>query len=268
MNVKSLLLATALASVAFAPAAQADLMIAESTFADLGATGFGNAPRLLTLQNNGFEAGGTVAGAGGTTLFTGPTGTACTAATCPVHQPSTGTNESLVVSLNSLGWTSGANVGIGLDTNETGNVVGLTFDTLVLKIYNSAGVVLGTFSGDGPVNITAAQLAQQQGNGNSVFDIVLSAAERTTFNSIIAANGGNANGLFEGLSASFGCPSTISPCLPSTDGAESFLGFNQAAVPGPIAGAGLPGLVGLLLLGFARLRQKRFWWARMAQASA
>jgi hypothetical protein len=260
MKAKSLLLATALASVAFAPAAKADLMIAESTFADLGATGFGNAPRLLTLQNNGFEAGGTVAGAGGTTLFTGPTGAACTAATCPVGEPRTGTNESLVVSLNSLGWTSGSHVGIGLDTNETGNVVGLTFDTLVLKIYNSAGTVLGTFNGDGPVNITAAQLAQQQGNGNSVFDIILSPVEQTQFNAIIAANGGTANGLFEGLSASFGCPSTISPCFGSTDGAESFLGFNQAAVPGPIAGAGLPGLIGLGLLGLAKLRRRKNWW--------
>jgi uncharacterized membrane protein len=37
--------------------AQTDLVLSEFVFADLGATGFGNAPRLL--GQNGFEAGGT-----------------------------------------------------------------------------------------------------------------------------------------------------------------------------------------------------------------
>jgi hypothetical protein len=41
-----------------------------------------------------------------------------------------------------------------------------------------------------------------------------------------------------------------------------------APVPGPIAGAGIPGFFGLLMLGLARFRQKRNEWRRMAQASA
>jgi hypothetical protein len=220
------------------------------------ATGFGNAPRLLTIQNNGFEAGGTVAGAGGTTLFTGPDGSLCTAATCPVHQPSTGTNESLVYNVGALGWFTGANVGIGLDTNEIGSTAGLTFQTLVLTLYNSAGVALGSFSGDGPVFISQALLSFQQGNGNSVFDIRLDAAQQAQYDAILAANGGAAN-VFEGLRASFGCTTPTPGCGPSTDGAESFLAFQ--AVPGPIAGAGIPGLIAALggMFGLNRYRRRR-----------
>jgi hypothetical protein len=251
----------------FAIPANATLLLSEETFRDLGATGFGNAPRLLTIQNDGFEAGGTFdIGAGGTGFTTGAAQTVCTAATCPVHQPSTGTNESKVYSVGSLGWLQGVNVGIGLDTNETGNVSGLTFDTLVLKLYNSSGTLLGTFSGDGPVTITAAQLAAQQGNGNSVFDIRLSLAEQAQYNAILAANGGAFN-VFEGLSASFGCAAGApAGCLPSTDGAESFLAFN--AVPGPLAGAGLPGIIamGVSLIGLARRRRKQ--WLDMFKTGA
>jgi hypothetical protein len=253
---KKFLLATAVVLSLPLAQANADLLLQEETFRDLGATGFGNAPRLLTLQNNGFEAGGTVAGAGGTTLFTGPDGSACTAATCPVHQPSTGTNESLVYNVASLGWLTGANVGIGLDTNEIGSTAGLTFQTLVLTLYDAAGNALGSFSGNGPVFITQAQLADQQGNGNSVFDIALDATQQAQYDAILAANGGAAN-VFEGLRASFGCTVPAVGCGPSTDGAESFLGFNQVAVPGPIAGAGLPGLLGLGMIWLARRRQQR-----------
>jgi hypothetical protein len=38
--------------------------------------------------------------------------------------------------------------------------------------------------------------------------------------------------------------------------------FSQ--VPGPIVGAGLPGLAGLLMLGLARMRRTREWWKRVA----
>ena len=55
--------------------ANATLVLSDLIFRDLGGTGFGVAPRLLTLQNNVFEAGGTVAGPGGTTIITGPDAT-------------------------------------------------------------------------------------------------------------------------------------------------------------------------------------------------
>jgi len=264
--------------------AKADLVLEQGVFVDLGATGFGNAPRLLNLQNNGSEAGGTFAtSGGGTGFFTGlpapglgGLGTICTSnATCN-NQPQIETDKSLVYSVGALGWTSGAQVGIGLDTNETGSNAALTFNSLILTLYNSAGVALANFSGSQPINISQALLNIQQGNGNSVFNIGLDAAQQTLFNNTLIAAGCTigvaCNTVFEGLSASFGtglpgqvCPGAAiiggfpSPggCFASTDGQESFLAFVQ--VPGPIVGAGLPGLIASLLgmVGLNRYRKRR-----------
>jgi hypothetical protein len=242
---KALVLTTAIVGLGLATLpAKATLLLSEETFRDLGATGFGNAPRLLTLQDNVFESGATVAGAGGSTIL--------------VPNAISGTDKSLVYSVGALGWTSGAQVGIGLDTNEIGSTAGLTFDTLVLTLYSSTGAVLGSFSGDGPVFIDQALLAAQQGNGNSVFDIRLDAAQQAQYDAILAANGGAFN-VFEGLSASFGCVTPAVGCGPSTDGAESFLAFQAAPVPGPIAGAGIPGLIAALtgMFGLNRWRKRR-----------
>lgn len=254
---KKLLLAAVLTAAVFATAgpAKADLVLSDLVFRDLGGTGFGVAPRLLTTQttaNANFEAGGVVAGAGGSTVFvtgssivfnaalpqgfTGTTG-------CTTNQTCNGTevNQTNVFSVASLGWNTGAQVGIGLDTNEVGSTDGLLFNSLVLTLYNSAGTVLGSFSGNGPVFISQALLDAQQGNGNSVFDIRLDAAQQAQYDAILAANGGAAN-VYEGLAASFGCL-TAGCSGAATDGAESFLAFQAAAVPGPIVGAGLPGML-------------------------
>jgi hypothetical protein len=258
---KKLLLATTVvgAIVSYTSAANATLVLSDLVFRDLGGTGFGVAPRLLTLQDQVLEAGGTVAGAGGTTLFTGPDGLPCTGGgggTCPQGEPLTGAGFSQVFSVGSLGWLTGASVGIGLDTNEIGSTEGLQFNSLVLTLYNSAGVALGSFSGDGPVFIPQALLTLQQGNGNSVFDIRLDAAQQAQYDAILAANGGAFN-VFEGLSASFGCIVVAPGCGPSSDGADSFLAF---VVPGPEMAAGIPGLLMAFGLG-------GFGWYRRRQAA-
>ena len=166
-------------------------------------------------------------------------------------------------SVGALGWLTGANVGIGLDTNQSGNSGPLTFDTLVLTLYNSAGTALGSFSGNGPVDISEALLAAQQGNGNSVFDIRLDAAQQAQYNAIInnPANGG-VNNIYEGLRASFGC-GAFGPAVCGTtanfvsnDGADSFLAFD-ALTPGiPEASTWAMMILGFAGVGFMAYRRR------------
>jgi hypothetical protein len=260
---KKLLLAATILSAVALPA-QAHFILADETFADLGGTGFGVLPRLLTLQNSPNESGAVIS-QGGTQAFLSPVtfsglnGTTLTGIPCNSNNSCSGgglsVNESNLVNISTFGWTSGANVGVGLDTNQPGSTTGLQFNNLVLNIYDAAGNIVGTFGSTNPVLITNEQLAQQQGNGNSVFDLRLSLDEQATFNTMLATHSGN---LFAGLAASFGC--TPTGCAGNSfDGAESFLGFNTAAVPGPIVGAGLPGLImaALGMLGFNRARKRR-----------
>jgi hypothetical protein len=262
---KRLLLAASMLTALALPA-QAHFVLADETFADLGGTGFGVLPRLLTLQTtqSGIESGAVIS-TGGTqsflspVSFSGPNGTTLTGIGCnnnnSCNPGGLSVNESNLINISTFGWTSGANVGVGLDTNQTGSTDGLQFNNLVLNIYNAAGAIVGSFGSTNPVLITPQQLADQQGNGNSVFDLRLSLDEQTTFNTMLANNPGN---LFAGLAASFGC-STAGCVGRPDDGAESFLGFNTQAVPGPIVGAGIPGLImaGLGMLGFNRARRKR-----------
>jgi hypothetical protein len=289
------------------PPAKADLILDALVFADLGSTGFGNAPRLLNIQNNGGEAGGvfytgdpSVQGLSPqnttTGFFTGlpplvtmgsgsPIGTICTKNGGCGDQPQVQPDKSLVYSIGALGWFQGANVGIGLDTNQTQNSGPLTFNSLVLTLYDINGNVLANFQGNHPINISEGLLAAQQGNGNSVFNIELDPTQQAQFNSIIMAQGCTIGQfcslVFEGLSASFGtglaaqvCPAGgpapggfVAPpggCFPSNDGQESFLAIQN--VPSPIVGAGVPGLVTACLGMVALARRRRFmaWWHRVA----
>jgi hypothetical protein len=236
----ALVLATCGAMAAMSSVARADLVLIGGTpaasFVDLGAQGFGTAPRLLTLQTNTVETGSVT-----------PVDI--------VHGDAVpGANKSTTPTISSAGWTSGGNVGIGFNSDQSGGT-GITMQSLTLTIYNGTTAV-GSFNLGPPVPLTftAANLALQQGNGNAVFDFHLTAAEQTTFNNILAMSG--SAGFFIGLASQLGCPPGAPPgCLVSNDGPDSFVAFAQSSAI-PLPGA-LPlfatGLVGLGLL----VRRKR-----------
>ena len=154
--------------------AQANLILVggspQASFTDIGAQGFGNAPRMLTEQTNGIESGSET----------------------PVDVENgdaiDGANKSTTPTLADLGWANGGDVGIGFNSDQTGQS-GITLNSLVLTIYNGTTAV-GSFSlAPVPVRFSAADLALQQGNGNAVFKFALDAAEQAQFNAIVATPG-------------------------------------------------------------------------------
>jgi hypothetical protein len=207
-------------------------------FRDLGGAGFGNAPRMLTLQTNDVETGNVT-----------PVDV--------VHDDAvSGANKSTTPTISTLGWTSGAQVGIGFNADQSNT--GITMQSLVLTIFNGTTPV-GSFSLASaltPLTFTAADLALEPGNGSSVFDFGLTAAEQAQFNTILLQSG--SSGFFAGLSSQLGCTAPVAAgCLVSNDGPDSFIGFAQSSVvPLPTA---LPlfatGLAGLGLLGWRKKRK-------------
>jgi hypothetical protein len=199
------------------------------SFRDVGAQGFGDFHRALTLQTNGLEFG--ARGFGNT----------------QIDQAINGADKGNTPTIGQLGWTSGFNVGIGFNTDQAGQKDGITMQALGLTVWDLVGnPVFTAHLATSPINFSAVALALQQGNGNAVFDFELNAAERAEFNTMLATHPGNA--LFTvGLNSILGCgPSAPSTCLKADDGPDSFVLFNQqiAAVPETSTWA-------MLVLGFA-----------------
>ena len=156
------LFAMGVAIAAMPSVARADLVLIGATpaasFRDLGAQGFGAAPRMLTLQTNGVETGNVT-----------PVDV--------VHGDVVpGANKSTTPTLSALGWTSGAEVGIGFNSDQSGQT-GITMQSLTLTIFNGitpvVGGVFNLAASSTPLTFTAADLALQQGNGSAVFDFIL-----------------------------------------------------------------------------------------------
>jgi hypothetical protein len=224
-------------ALAFSSGAQANLVLVGGTpansFADFTAQGFGAAPRQLTLQTTGIETGG-VTGTGGLT-----------------GDAVSGANKSGTTTISAAGWTSGANVAIGFNTDQVGQT-GITLNSLTATIWDSTGLIaLGSFSTAGTINFSAADLAMQQGNGAAVFEFVLDAAQQTAFN-LLNPSGSD----IISLSASLGCAGTPSAtCQPSNDGPDSFTVLHSVApIPEPSTWAMM--ILGFFGLGFMAYRRK------------
>jgi hypothetical protein len=257
---KKLVLAATLA--AFSSPAYADLVLFDNPFqsnaasaneqslVDVGGIGFGARPRILTLQESPHQVGSS-----DPTSPTGRTGDAIG-----------GDNKSDTPTLGALNWGGASQVAFGYDSNQNNN--GITINALTLSLYNASNVFVDSFSIGGRIQYTAADLALQQGNGTGLFIFVLDAAQRAEWNAL------NPTSTYKiGLFADMGCGAA--PCEPSNDGADSFIAIagltpiinptcpdctpTPQAVPGPIVGAGIPGLITacLTLIGLARHRRRR-----------
>jgi len=217
------------------------------SFVDFGAQGFGNSPAALTLQSNGSQIGSVTPSITGTAV---------------VHdQAIAGSNKAATPTLTDLGWLGGSVVAIGYNSNQS-NQTGITLQQLALTVY-SGTTALASFSLATnliPLQFTAADLQLQEGHGNAIFGFVLDTQERAQFNALVALTG---SGDFRvGLAANMGCFGAAGNdpnCQVSNDGADTFYLIARGnpiinptcpdcvinpvdVVPGPVAGAGLPGL--------------------------
>src|SRR5262245_6619257 len=231
---KRVLLAVSALTLIWATGAKADIIFLGQQ--DLGGLGFGAFPRMLTLQTSGVETG------------------SVTPVDVTHDQAVPGADKSTTPTIATLNWQSGADVKIAFnaDTSNTG----ITVDNLILTVFNGTTGV-GSFSLAASITFTQAQVAAEQGNGNGVFVFGLNAAQQAQFNTILAGSG--SSGFFVGLNSTLGCgASPPAGCIATNDGPDTFLGVVNP-VPGPVVGAGLPGLMTALLgmLGLSRYRRRR-----------
>jgi hypothetical protein len=226
----------------------ANASLVQNGTVDLTGQGFGNAPRLLTIQATGSAntESGAIGISNGTLVGLTPGisdslvagGNGITNAGGNTANPLSDNQKFGIPTLSELGWTSGANVGLLFNATEPGGD-GLNVTDVTLKFYNGNNVVTAI---DGNFSLASTE----PGNGKAGFLISVDQAQQQVLNNTVFNQQGFGN-------YRIALESTITGV---GGGPESYSALGvQPAVPEPQTYAMM--LAGLGLLGFARIRRNR-----------
>jgi hypothetical protein len=183
-----------------------------------GATDF----NLITLQNNGTEAGYT-SYLGGTFSFSGN-----------LQNPQGDNSKHSTPMLGDLGWTSASDVKVLFNGNEGGgNNAGITINTITLSFFTAAGALVGAITNDAGA-LVYPTVEPGQGSAGFLIGVAPSdTAELTQLQNLLNGAGSTGHvGIYASLSNANG-------------GAETFTAVGAVgAVPEPSTWA-------MMILGFA-----------------
>jgi hypothetical protein len=212
--------------------------------------GFGNAPRMLTVQSTGNTPAesGCVGFAGGS-MSVGTTGCSGMGAFAPAGGDEPNPHGSFpkfnAPTLGSLGYTNASQIQILFDATEPGSTTSLTMNQLVLKIYSPTGKLLMVNTLVSPGLVLDPTV---EGNGRFDYGFALNAAGIALANSAIFGTAGYQNDVI-----------TLESTMSSVHGGpESFVAaavIGGSTVPEP-AGVLMisTGLLGLLALSRRKAR--------------
>lgn len=236
------------AAALMAAGGAANASLIQNGTVDIAGQGFGNNPRLLTIQGTGNATteSGAIGISGGALVGLTPgildstvhAGNGVTNVGGDLASPLSDNQKFGIPTLSELNWTTASNVGLLFNaTDPAGGGVNVT--DVTLKFYSGDTVVAAI---DGSFNLASTE----PGNGKAGFLVSVDADQQTFLNSTVfnQATAGTYRIALE---------STITGV---SGGPESYSAISLApAVPEPQTYAMM--LAGLGLLGFARIRRSR-----------